>query len=100
MTNQLFKIARAISEFDSPRVIVTGHTDSTGNDALNQQLSDDRARKVGDFPYSYPVVDVAHYYLWPVEPKLPPRYRDPWWYDPWWYDPWWYDPWYPYPYRY
>jgi outer membrane lipoprotein len=55
--------------------------------------------KVGEFPYSYPVVDVEYHYLWPVEPKLPPRYRDPWWYDPWWYDPW-YDPWYPYRYPY
>jgi len=65
-------------------------------------VSGSETRKVGEFPYSYPVVNVEYYYLWPVEPQLPPRYRDPWWYDPWWYDPWWYDPWYPYryPYRY
>jgi outer membrane lipoprotein len=63
-------------------------------------VSGSETHKVGEFPYNYPVVDVEHYYLWPVEPKLPPPYRNPWWYDPWWYDPWWYDPWYPYPYRY
>ncbi len=63
-------------------------------------VSGSETRKVGEFPYSYPVVNVTHHYLWPVETKLPPRYRNPWWYDPWWYDPWWYDPWYPYPYRY
>jgi outer membrane protein OmpA-like peptidoglycan-associated protein len=45
----LNKIAKAIGEFDSPKVIVTGHTDSTGDDASNQKLSEDRARKVGDF---------------------------------------------------
>lgn len=59
-------------------------------------LSGSETRKVGEFPYRYPVVEVQHYYLWPVEPKLPPRYRDPWWYDPWWYDPWYYGG---YPYR-
>lgn len=45
----LNKIARAIAEFDNPRVVVMGHTDSTGNDEVNQKLSDERAQKVGDF---------------------------------------------------
>lgn len=56
-------------------------------------LAGSETRKVGEFPYRYPVVEAQHHYLWPVEPKLPPRYRDPWWDNPWWYDPW-------YPYRY
>jgi outer membrane lipoprotein len=59
-------------------------------------LSGSETRKVGEFPYRYPVVEVQQYYLWPVDLPLPPRYRGPWWYDPWWYDPW-YD--YGYPYR-
>lgn len=45
----LNKIARAISEFDNPKIVVTGHTDSTGNDDTNQRLSDERAQKVGAF---------------------------------------------------
>lgn len=56
---------------------------------------------VGEYPYEYPVVQVEHYYLWPVEPE--PSYADYppyWWYDPW-YDPW-YGPYYPWhtPYYY
>jgi outer membrane lipoprotein len=45
-------------------------------------------RKVGEYPYRYPVVQVVAWHLWP---KPQPRYyyRDPWW-------P--YYPWYPYPY--
>lgn len=45
----LNKIARAISEFDDPRIVVSGHTDGTGDDASNQKLSEERAKKVGDF---------------------------------------------------
>ncbi|MGD8614043.1 MAG: Slp family lipoprotein [Gammaproteobacteria bacterium] len=55
--------------------------------------------KVGEFSYTYPVVEVRHHYLWPRETTRaypPPYYRYPWWYyDPWYYDPW-YRPWYPY----
>jgi len=61
-------------------------------------LKGSETRKVGEFPYPYPVVEAQHHYLWPIEPRLAPGYRSPWWYDPWWYDPWWYDPWY-YPWR-
>lgn len=55
--------------------------------------------KVGEFRYTYPVVQAEHHYLWPREtgqPYPPPYYRYPWWY----YDPWYYDPWYRYPYYY
>jgi outer membrane lipoprotein len=60
------------------------------------------ARKVGEFPYTYPVVEAQAWYLWPVETELPYGYPGPWWYDPWYYGPWYYEPWYPYgyPYRY
>ena len=46
-------------------------------------------RKVGEYPYTYPLVNVRVHYLWPQRrPIRHPRY------DPW-YDPF-YDPWYPY----
>jgi len=51
---------------------------------------------VGEFPYAYPVIQVADYYLWPESPKVDPGYPPYWWYDPW-YSPW-YGPhhqWYP-----
>jgi outer membrane lipoprotein len=52
-------------------------------------------RRVGEYPYDYPVVAVDVLYLWP-EP-LPPVYPYPYpWYDPW-LGPWpgpWFDPWY------
>lgn len=57
-------------------------------------------RKIGEFPYTYPVIDVQHYYLWPEEPAVSERDYYPWWrYDPWYYDPW-YSPWYPHHYPY
>lgn len=45
----LNKIARAISEFDQPHVVVSGHTDATGNNETNERLSQERAQKVGAF---------------------------------------------------
>lgn len=64
------------------------------------QISGSEQRKIGEFPYTYPVVVADQLHLWPpyVEPQ--PYYRDPYWYDPWYpWGPW--HPWgYPYPYRY
>ena len=45
----LNKISQAIEEFGQPSIIVSGHTDATGSDSLNQRLSTERAKKVGDF---------------------------------------------------
>lgn len=47
-------------------------------------------RKVGEYPYPYPVVEVEHYNLWPAyqAPVELPAWRYPY------YDPWW--PWGPY----
>jgi len=53
------------------------------------------AGKVGEYPYSYPVIQAEVWYLWP-EPAEPP-YGYPY---PGWYDPWYYDTWYPYNHRY
>ena len=50
-------------------------------------------RKVGEYPYVYPVVKAADWYLWP-KPVVRSTTHYPWWY----YDPWWYSPWYHYPY--
>lgn len=47
-------------------------------------------RSVGDYKYTYPVVEAEVYFLWPEEKDYPYRYyRDPF-----------YDPWYPFGYRY
>ena len=43
------KIIRAIKIFPDSRIEVTGHTDSTGADNINQGLSQARAQKVGKF---------------------------------------------------
>ena len=60
---------------------------------ITGKLSGSHTEKVGDFDYEYPVVQVEHYYLWPV--KQEPNYDD---LPYWWYDP--YYPWhYPYPRR-
>jgi outer membrane lipoprotein len=53
-------------------------------------------RKVGEYPYRYPLVEVSVHHLWPAykEPPEPAWFRDPY-YDPWW--PW--HPWGAWPYR-
>jgi outer membrane lipoprotein len=51
--------------------------------------------KVGDYPYTYPVVQADDWYLWPEETE--PTYGYPY---PGWYYPWYYDPWYPYGFGY
>jgi outer membrane lipoprotein len=52
--------------------------------------------KVGEYPYTYPVVTVEQYRLWqePREPDVIYYYPGPFWY----YHPW-YDPFYPWGYR-
>ena len=54
---------------------------------------------VGEFPYTFPVVEATDWYLWPKQLVTPYGYHP--WHDPWYYRPW-YDPWHPfgYPYRY
>ena len=43
------KIIRAIKIFPNSRIEITGHTDSTGSDNINQSISQARAEKVGKF---------------------------------------------------
>ncbi len=45
----LNKIVQAIKEFSNYRIVVTGHTDSTGSAEINRDLSLDRAKKVVAF---------------------------------------------------
>jgi len=56
----LKKISKAIGEFDNPTIIVTGHTDSTGGTEVNEKLSADRARKVGEFLVEIGGLDSDH----------------------------------------
>lgn len=43
------KIIKAIELFPNSSIVVTGHTDNRGSDALNMKLSQDRADKVAKF---------------------------------------------------
>ena len=45
----LNKITKAIDTFPNSSIRVSGHTDSTGSDAVNMQLSEARAKKVARF---------------------------------------------------
>lgn len=42
----LERLAEAISSIEEPRILILGHTDSKGNDAYNQALSERRAKSV------------------------------------------------------
>lgn len=45
----LDQVASTISEYSDTRVRIAGHTDSTGSDAYNQQLSERRAQAVANY---------------------------------------------------
>jgi OOP family OmpA-OmpF porin len=45
----LSKVQRAIRTFGEPEVVIEGHTDSTGSEALNQDLSERRAQAVRQY---------------------------------------------------
>lgn len=45
----LSKVQRAIRAFAEPDVIIEGHTDSTGSDAINEHLSQQRAEAVREY---------------------------------------------------
>lgn len=45
----LSKVQRSIRIFGEPRVIIEGHTDSTGSDAVNERLSQQRADSVRQY---------------------------------------------------
>jgi OOP family OmpA-OmpF porin len=45
----LRKVQRAILAFDDPKVLIEGHTDSTGSEATNEELSQRRAQAVLEY---------------------------------------------------
>jgi len=45
----LSKVQKAIHTFDDPRVIIEGHTDTTGSDEVNMLLSQQRAEAVREY---------------------------------------------------
>ncbi len=45
----LDKVAAVLDEYDQTMIEVAGHTDSTGTDAINQPLSENRAKAVSDY---------------------------------------------------
>ncbi|MAN52799.1 MULTISPECIES: OmpA family protein [Marinimicrobium] len=45
----LDSVAKVLAEFDQTAIKVSGHTDSTGGDQLNQTLSEQRAASVRDY---------------------------------------------------
>ncbi len=53
---QLTQIADKLKACPDPKVAVVGHTDSSGNDAINIPLSGNRAKAVGDYLVSQGVV--------------------------------------------
>jgi outer membrane protein OmpA-like peptidoglycan-associated protein len=49
MRPALDEVAKTLVSYPSTFIDVTGHTDSTGNDAINQPLSEQRAAAVADY---------------------------------------------------
>ena len=91
-----------VPEFLDPKVYAADRDITVTGTLLGSE-----AGKVGEYDYSYPVVEATAWYLWPRETLPPYRYNP--WYDPWYdpfYGPWYYRPWYDpwrrhrYPYRY
>ncbi len=51
----LNKIIKAIGEFPDAQLVISGHTDNSGSDAINLRLSKERGKKVADF-----LIEVGH----------------------------------------
>ncbi len=83
-----------VPEFLDPKVYAADRKVTVTGTLLRTET-----RLVGEFPYTYPVVQAQVWYLWPKESGVPYGYPYPGWYDPW-YGPWYYNPWYPYGYPY
>jgi outer membrane protein OmpA-like peptidoglycan-associated protein len=53
----LNSVGKVLTEFDQTVVEVAGHTDSTGSDSHNLQLSQRRANTVGEYLYTQGIMD-------------------------------------------
>lgn len=53
----LNSVGKVLTEYDKTVVEVAGHTDSTGSDAYNMQLSQRRANTVGEYLYIQGIMD-------------------------------------------
>ena len=79
-----------VGEFLEPLVFSQDREITVTGRLLKTQTLD-----VGEYPYEYPVIQVEHYYIWPVrEEPVIVDYPPYWWYDP--YFPWHY-PYYSHP---
>jgi len=83
-----------VPEFLDPQVYAPDRQVTVAGSLLRTETG-----KVGEHPYTYPVIQADAWYLWPEKTKWPYGYPAPWWQDPWYYDAW-YPYGYPYPYRY
>jgi len=52
----LNSVVLVLNEYNKTLIEITGHTDNTGSDAHNQQLSEERARSVAAYFRSHEVV--------------------------------------------
>ncbi|MFT6328647.1 MAG: outer membrane protein OmpA-like peptidoglycan-associated protein [Bermanella sp.] len=52
----LDSVTLVLTEFNKTLVVVSGHTDSTGSDSLNQTLSEKRAQSVSDYFYKSGII--------------------------------------------
>jgi outer membrane protein OmpA-like peptidoglycan-associated protein len=53
----LNSVGKVLTEYDKTVVEVAGHTDSTGSDSYNMQLSQRRANTVGEYLYTQGIMD-------------------------------------------
>jgi len=72
--------------FHDPAIFKQGRTLTVSGNIVGSET-----RKIGEYAYVYPIVEVQRYRLWPV--RIQHEDND-WWYEPWW-NPWY--PWYYYP---
>lgn len=105
-TSQLTIIAYPLSDNGEPQIskqstgrfiaIINGFLEPTIYAAERKMtfvgnLLKTETQKIGEFDYKHPVIQVAHYYLWPAETDYDEANYPPYW----WHDPW-YHPYYPY----